>query len=103
VSDKLLETMPLRDRIREAERLSRELAEHLDLDFCKKIHAVRAFTRREGHGGEAVADHTVRASVDAALSSHEYTIELIRRLDLLLDSINREAGSVVGTGVAGTA
>jgi hypothetical protein len=92
--------MPLRDRIREAERLCRELAEHLELDFHTKIHAVRSLTRKETSGGEPVADNTIRASVEAALTSHEYSIEQARRLDLLLDSINREATVVVGGNVA---
>jgi hypothetical protein len=104
VSDKLLETMPLRDRIREAERLCRELAEHLELDFRTKIHAVRNLTRKEAHAhAEVVADNTVRTSVDAALTSHEYTIEMTRKLDRLLDSINREATAVVGGNVVETA
>jgi hypothetical protein len=91
--------MPLRDRIREAERLARELVEHLDLGFRTKIHAVRSLTRRDGPGaGEQVTDNSVRTAVDAALSSHEYTLELSRKLGRLLESINREThGLVTGT------
>lgn len=92
--------MPLRDRIREAERLCRELAEHLELDFHTKIHAVRKLTAsKDGPGaGEFVADNTIRASVDAALNSHEYSLDLTRKLDRLLDSIHREASAVVNGG-----
>ncbi|MFV0442499.1 MAG: hypothetical protein ACK5Q5_02905 [Planctomycetaceae bacterium] len=96
MSHQLLETMPLRDRIREAERLARELTEHLELGFLTKIHAARSLTRKEGQtGGEHVTDISVRTAVDAALTSHEYTVELTRKLDRLLDSINRETNSLV--------
>lgn len=96
MAELLLETMPLRDRIREAERLTRELVEHLELGFITKIHAVRSLSRKEGPGqGEHVADNTIRTAVDAALSSHEYTMDMTRKLERLLDSINREMNSLV--------
>ena len=94
--DTLLETMPLRDRIREAERLSRELAQHLEMDFLTKIHNVRKLTRPEGRGNtESVADNAVRSGVDTALNSHVYTLELTRKLERFLDSINREMHALV--------
>lgn len=96
MSERLLETMPLRDRIREAELLTRELTEHLEHGFKPKIHTVRSLTRKGGPSpGEHVADNSVRNAVDAALSSHVYTLELSRKLERLLDSINREAHSLV--------
>jgi len=97
VPETLLETMPLRDRIREAERLSRELAQHLELDFLTKVHSVRSTTRtdRHGHQHEHVADNTVRTAVDAVLNSHEYTMELTRKLERFLNSINREMHALV--------
>ena len=55
-----------------------------------------SMTRKEGPGpGEHIADNSVRGAVDAALTSHEYTMEVTRKLERLLDSINREMNTLV--------
>lgn len=96
----LLEAMPLRDRVREAEQLVRELADHLERGFLPKIHEVRRLTRHTGSGdAESIMDSTVRTTVDAALSSHEYSLELVRKLDRFLISIDREFQQLVSSGM----
>jgi hypothetical protein len=91
MSMQLLEAMPLRDRVREAEQLVRELADHLERGFLPKIHEVRRLTRHTGlDAAETTKDSTIRSTVDAALSSHEYSLELVRKLDRFLMSIDRE-------------
>lgn len=90
MSTQLLETMPLRDRVREAEQLVRELADHLERGFLPKIHEVRRLTRHTGLDAvETTKDSTIRSTVDAALASHEYSLELVRKLDRFLMSIDR--------------
>ena len=96
MANQVLESMPLRDRVREAEQLVRELADHLERGFIPKIHEVRKLTRSEkSSSGEVVMDSTVRTTVDTALSRHEYSVELCRKLDRFLQSIDREFRQIV--------
>ncbi len=87
-----LEAKPLREKFREAERLTRELIQHLDHGFAPKIHQVVKVARRgvSPTKAETVADKTVRSAIDTALTSHEYTIELTRKLESYLDAITKE-------------
>lgn len=101
MSNQILEAMPLRDRVREAEQLVRELADHLERGFIPKIHEARRLTRGGGHDpGEVVMDSTVRSTVDSALASHEYSLELIRKLERFLSSIDREFQQLVNGAAA---
>lgn len=97
MTDQLLETQPLRDRFREAERLTRELIQHLELGFLPKTEDVKRVAKKGTagtHAGE-LTDQTIRASVDGMLTAHEYTLDLTRKLERYLQSIEREVQSIV--------
>ena len=100
MAEKVLETMPLRDRVREAERLVRELSDHLERGFLPKVHEARKATRTTSNALEEIMDSTVRSTVDTALTSHEYTVQLLRTLDDYLTSIDRELEQMVTGGEA---
>lgn len=89
MSDHLLETIPLRDKFREAERIARELSSHLEQGFLPKVHDARKLTRPASNADE-VADATIRAAVESVLVSHEYTIVRSRNLERFLNSIERD-------------
>lgn len=93
----LLETQPLRERFREAERLTRELIQHLEHGFLPKAGEVREMVRRGSRQEEManVADHSIRTSVDAAVTSHEYTLDVVRRLERYLRSIDSEVKEIL--------
>jgi len=90
--------MPLRDRVREAERLTRELTDHLERGFLPKVQEARRSTKPTPANLETVMDSTVRSTTEAALSSHEYTMQLARNLDMLLGSIDRELQWMISGG-----
>lgn len=96
MADQLLETMPLRDRLREAERLVREFTQHLELGFMPKVHACRQLARPAGpRATDDVPDQSIRSSAEAVLLAHEYSVELSRKLERFLDSIDRESQKLV--------
>ena len=83
--------MPLRDRLRETERLVREFTQHIEMGFLPKAHACRQLARPTGpNATDTVTEQSIRSSADAVLSTHEYSVELSRKLERFLDSIDRE-------------
>lgn len=97
MAEQLLETQPLRERFREAERLTRELIQHLELGFMPKMQEVRRIARKATTPNQMddIADNTIRTSVDAVLTSHEYSLDLTRKLERYLQSIEKEVNEIV--------
>ncbi|MEZ6066587.1 MAG: hypothetical protein R3B90_12970 [Planctomycetaceae bacterium] len=96
MSDDVLEALSLRERIRDAERLSRELAGHLEQGLLPKLHEVRQITHSRMQGSaDEVSDTGLRTRTEAVLQSHEYTLELSRKLERYLLSVERETHGIV--------
>jgi hypothetical protein len=100
MTEHVLETLTLRERLRDAERLSRELSEHLEQGLIPKLQQLRRLSKvgkeTEGEGPEGpVADASIRTAADAALNSHEYLLDLSRKLDRYLSSAERELDQIV--------
>ena len=55
--------LPLRERLTIAERLSRELCEHLEQGFLPKIETLRRVTRQKEAVAADTTDKTVRDTV----------------------------------------
>jgi hypothetical protein len=85
--------MTLRQKLMEADRLTRELMDHLERGFVPKVHNLRRVTR---HGSEVdnetVTDLTVRSTADLVLDSASFTAELAKGLEQFLTSIDAEIG-----------
>ena len=83
--------MTLRQKLMEADRLTRELMDHLERGFVPKVHNLRRVTR---HGSEVdsdtITDLTVRSTADLVLDSASFTTELAKGLEQFLTSIDAE-------------
>jgi hypothetical protein len=81
--------MTLRQKLTEADKLTRELNDHLERGFVPRVQRLRQVTRH-GPENESVTDLTVRSMSAQVLESAEFSSELLRGLDQFLSSVNRE-------------
>jgi len=83
--------MTLRQKLMEADKLTRELMDHLERGFIPKAHALRRVTR---HGSEveneSITDLTVRSTADLVLDSAAFTQELALGLEGFLTAIDAD-------------
>lgn len=86
-----LESMTLRQKLIEADKLARELKDHLERGFVPKVHKLRRITRQGSDlDEEDVTDVTVRSAVDQVLESDEFAHNLCQALRRFLTSIDDE-------------
>lgn len=73
-----LDDLTLRDKCREAQRIIRELIDHLDQAFLPKVKNLRklARAREPGYNPGVVRDVTIRAQAASLLEAEQYTIKL---------------------------
>lgn len=96
-----VEYRTLREKLTEAERLTRELAEHLDQGFRFKAHQlVRSLRDVERQPDdpktlETVQDATVRQQAALLLESEEFTEEVFASLSTYCSSIDQEVSRIV--------
>ncbi len=95
-----IESMTLRDKCREANRVLRELIDHLDQGFLPKVQSLQKLSRpRDAKFDPAqVRDVTIRTSAAAILEAEQYTSKLDEEAKLLLAAIAAEVEQVVNTG-----
>lgn len=83
--------MTLRQKLMEADKLTRELMDHLERGFVPKVHTLRRVTR---HGSEveneSITDLTVRSTADLVLDSAAFTAELSKGLEQFLAAIDAD-------------
>jgi hypothetical protein len=95
-----LQNLTLRQKLSEADKLVRELIQHLEQGFIPKAHALRR-TARQGadtlEQGE-VTDLTIRSTVDTVLASDQFSRQVARKLDEFLVAIDRDIQRVLGGG-----
>lgn len=91
------ESLTLREQLNAADRLTREVMDHLERGFIPQTHELRRVTRLSGEEdpGQQLADVTLRNQVDNLLKSDAYTLEMIEKLQTYLTSISREIGKIV--------
>ena len=85
--------LPLRDRLKHAEMLARELVEHLEQGFIPKVERVRKVTRQANT--DSTTDHTIRDQVDLVLNSERFTREVYSKLNACLQSISTDVEKMV--------
>lgn len=92
-----LEQLTLREKLTEAERVTRELIEHLDRGFIPKAHELRRVVRPhyEGPDGTPVQDVTVRNHAARVLESDQFTEKLYEKLDRYFAAIATEVSQIV--------
>ena len=92
------ESLTIRDQLNDADRLTREIMDHLERAFIPQAHELRRVTRVTGADDPAgqLADVTLRSQVDSLLKSDDYTKKMTERLQSYLNSIGKEVGKIVG-------
>ncbi len=90
------ESLTLRDQLNGADRLVREITDHLERAFVPQAHQLRVVTRISGEAETSqLEDVTLRSQIDTLLKSDDYTKEMSERLQTYLASIGKEVGKIV--------
>ena len=81
------DSMPLRDRIRNAEKLVRELVDHLENGTMARVRELQRMTAEDA---KPTGDMTVRGAVQKLLDADAFGQDLWTRTRRYLDSIHRD-------------
>ena len=95
MKDAHLESLTLREKLIDTERLTRELSQHLEQGFIPKVQALRRVTRTAEGATEETTDATVRNTVTSILESETFATELSTRLNQYVVSIETEVGKIM--------
>ena len=92
-----IQNQTLRERLTEAERLTRELADHVNQGFLPKLSELRRVVKhQEGRPSQDEAtDTTVRTYADGVFESDDFTQQLYDKLAAYLNSIDSEVRRMV--------
>lgn len=92
--------LTLREKLSEADKLSRELIHHLESGFIPKAHMLRRVARHGADPSEQdeISDATIRNQVDSVTESHKFSHNLQTQLKMFLDSIDREICGILKIG-----
>lgn len=91
-----VENMSLREMLRDAERLCRDLADHLERGFAPKAQALARLLRSDPAGplNEGVSDRSVYDHADLVLGSHAFTERILHRIRDLLKAIDSSVSDI---------
>jgi len=97
MAERLLSEMTLREMLTDAERLTRELIEHLDQGFIPKVHTLRKMVRPTISGGvdAEVEDISVRDTTARVLKSEEFMAELYQKLKQYCTAIDEAVSRII--------
>ena len=87
-----LDDLTLRDKCREAQRIVREMIDHLDQALLPKVKNLRklARAREAGYDPASVRDVTIRAQAASLLDAAQYLIKLDDESKLFLNALATE-------------
>jgi hypothetical protein len=87
-----IDDLTLREKLRNVEKLTRELSDHLERGFIPKVHALRTLSRRgsESEHRDTISDIAVREGVSTVLKSDRYARELCDKAKRYLRSIQSD-------------
>lgn len=90
----------LREKCRDANRVVREMIDHLENGVLPKLHSLKklARSREQAFDPSSVRDVTIRTHAAAILDAEQYSIQLDDECKLLLSSIAKEVEQLVNTG-----
>jgi len=97
LDDRRIEQQTLREKFTEAERLTRELTEHLEQGFCPKVHQAWHLVRPTPSGLPAanLEDITVRNHVAGLIESDQFSDRLYGSLEKYFTSIDASVSRIV--------
>ncbi len=90
--NKRLDSLPLREKLKDLEKLTRELIDHLGRGFIPKSQNLKRLARKANHPDQRdlVSDIAIRDAVDSTLKSDAYTRELCQKIRDYLRSIQSD-------------
>ncbi len=97
-----IDNLTLREKLRDAEHVLRELAEHLEQGFIPKVHELKKISRQPdpASGAAPVADVTIRSYVSGVVESDRFTGGLVESLEKYLNAIQKDVSEVVNRGIS---
>jgi hypothetical protein len=95
-----IEGMTLREKCRDANRVIRELIDHLEQGFLPKVNNLRKVASPRGptFDPSQIRDVTIRTHAAAILEAEQYTIKLDEEAKQLFNAIATEVEHLVETG-----
>ena len=91
-----IDNMTLRDKLNEAERLMRELMDHLDNGFIPKARSLGRSLQESGNDTTLLSDTTVRQQAAELIDSNRFSENIYKKISRLLESIDGDVGSISG-------
>ena len=85
-----ISNMTLRDKLNEAERMMRELIDHLDNGFIPKARNLSRTLQESGNDATIVSDTTVRQQSSELIDSNRYSERIYEKISSLLISIDED-------------
>ena len=87
-----LDHIPLREKLKDVEKLARELSDHFGRGFIPKAQSLRRLARKASNPEQrdSVSDLAVREAVESVLKSDEYARELCQKTRNYLRSIQSD-------------
>lgn len=89
------DSLPLRERVRDAEKLVRELIDHLENGYLARVRELQRITSTDA---PPTGDMTVRASVGKVLEADKFTDDLWKRTRGYLQSIKGDLERMAAEG-----
>ena len=86
--------LTIREKLRDCERLTRDLGEHLQQNFLPKITELQGLAVPNLQQEERIADISVRNSAQAVLESEQFTARLDEGLIAFAKAILRDAATI---------
>ena len=98
-----IDHLTLREKLREAEHVLRELTEHLEMGFIPKVHELKKLSRQHdpASGLPPVADLTIRSYVSSVFESDRFSGGLVESLEKYLNAIQKDVSEVINRGIVG--
>ena len=96
MAERRADDMPLRDVFTEAERLARELIDHLENGFLPKASGLKELVEinEQGIGSDDVHDVTVRNQSAQLLERARFADGMYSRFDECIESINQKVSRI---------
>lgn len=82
--------MTLREKLSEADKLLREMIDHLDNDLVPKSRKTSQLIQESGINTSQLSDTTIRQQAAELVDANRFNDRLYEKLDLLLASIEQD-------------
>ncbi len=95
-----IDKMTLQEKVKNTERLLRELIEHLERGFVPKLHALHKLAKvsRDMNQLEEIGDLTIRTHVAQVLESEKFTDSLYEKLAAFAEALEQDMKKVLYEG-----